>query len=172
MGDKHKMVMGPDPQGNIFVNDSAYRANRMLALASIIQAPSVSRLSGALEVNKSSGTDSSFYFDPGLGKTVFVNMSAGSSSATSTPKPGFDLTLPGMVTIRPFPGRSESTPGTQDNQTQNQSQQNTSNVSATPGSTGVTPKPAASATATPGFDVIVCLACLTIVTLVAKRKKC
>jgi hypothetical protein len=144
----------------------------MLALASAIQAPSTGRLTGALELNKSRGTDSSFYFDPVLGRTVFANVSAGSPSATAAPRPGFDLAQPGMVTIRPLPGQPEATPGPLDNQTQNQYQENTSNVTTTPGNIIDTPKPpATSATATPGFETIISLACLAIATLAVRQRK-
>jgi hypothetical protein len=174
--------MGPVPDGNIFVNDSAYRANLMLKLVSMIQAPSVSQLPGALELNKSSPGDSSFYFDTSLGKTIYVNFSAPGSTAKPTIVPGYDLSFSGAVTIRPFPGDQDaSTSGN------NQTQQETGNVTATPGSatgtpgpstgavatpgsTGDTTKPpAASATATPGFETIACLTCLAGVFLAAAK---
>ncbi len=152
-------------------------------MASVIQTPSVSHMAGALDLNKSSPGSSSFYFDHSLGKIVYVNFSGPGATAKPTIVPGFDLSFSGEVTIRPFPGEPDVTaPG------DNQTQQNTGNATATPGSTAGTPgpsgsatltpdstgnttKPSAGATVTPGFEVIICLACITIAMIMARRKK-
>ncbi|MGE5465263.1 MAG: hypothetical protein ACM3PB_00005, partial [Betaproteobacteria bacterium] len=134
------LVMGPVPQGDVFVNDSAYRAHQLQAIHSVVTPISNARYAGILLSNKSSKTGgSSFYRDPGTGSYVFFNMS-GTATATPTPKPASSIPLP-KVTVIPFPGLSGATTVPQENQSQT--------VTPQPGNETGTPTPGAGTGATP-----------------------
>jgi hypothetical protein len=163
------LVTGPAPQGDIFVNDSAYRAHRLQALPSLVTKAPSARISGVLLSNNSVKTGGmSFYRDPGTGNIVFYNLSAtATATATPTPKPSGSSFLP-KVTVMPFPGLPVATAGPQENQP----------VTATPqsGNDTGTPTPAAgagnmpTAKPAPGLTALLCLACLTLAAVAAKRR--
>lgn len=176
IGDIHKMEMGPVPQADVFVNDSAYRAHRLSGLLNMVGTSNAARYVGALvtkENNASASGWSSFALEPGTGMLVPLDLGS-AITATATPAPGQKTPAPGKATIIPFPEMQQVAPGPQGNQSQDQSQQDpgnvTGNVTATPGSTGNTPMPAASVTATPGFEAIICLTCLIIATIAVRKK--
>jgi hypothetical protein len=163
------LVMGPAPGGDVFVNDSAYRAHRLQALPSLVTLTSNARIGGVLlsdKSGKSGGT--SFYRDQGTGSIVFYNLSLiATPTPTATPKPAGSSPLP-KVTIIPFPGLSGATAGPQENQS--------ATATPTAGNDTVTPTPGAgtsttpTAKATPGLTMLLCLAGLTLAAVAAKRR--
>jgi WD40 repeat protein len=163
------LVMGPVPVGDIFVNDSAYKAHRLQALPNMATTISNVHYRGVLLSNNSVRADgSSFYRDSGTGNIVFFNMSR---IATVTPAPtakqAGSSPLP-KVTVIPFPGLSGATAVPQENQTATATPQAGNNKGTpTPGTeTGVTP----TAKATPGLTAMLCLVCLTLAAVAAKRR--
>ena len=160
--------MGPVPQADVFVNDSAYRAHRFQALPNLAITTVVTPYQGSLLSNKSErATGSSFYLEPDTGRTVFYNLSV-IATATPTPKPAGSIPLP-KVTVMSFPGLSGATAIPQENQSGMATPQAGNNtVTPTPGAkTGITP----TAKATPGLTALLCLVCLTLAVVAVKRRK-
>jgi hypothetical protein len=165
----HRMEMGPVPQNDVFVNDSAYRAHRLSALASMVGTTSAVKYVGSLVTKDNNATGSgwsSFTLEPGTGRLVLVNLS-GTAPATPTPEPSITVSRP-KVTLIPFPELSGATPGPLENQSQSATPQSGNNPGTpTPGTgTGGTP----TAKATPGLTLLLCLAGLTLAAVAAKRR--
>ncbi len=159
------LVMGPVPQTDVFVNNSAYRSHQLQALPNLATTNMIVRYEGSLLSNKSAKTDgSSFYIDPDTRMTVFYNLSV-TATATPMPKQAGTSPLP-KVTVIPFP-----LPGVNTGSQENQSQQNASNASPTPASAGASSGPTTDAKPAPGFEAAIFLTGMAIVTLAAMRKK-
>ncbi|HEY3274945.1 MAG TPA: hypothetical protein VGJ92_14330 [Methanocella sp.] len=162
------LVMGPAPQGDVFVNDSAYKAHRLQALPGLVTTIMPIHFGGVLLSNKSvRANGSSFYRNPDTGSIVYFNLSAiATVTPTPQPKPAGSSTLP-KVTVIPFPGLSGATAVPQENQSATAKPQ--------PGNSTSTPIPAAdtgatpTAKATPGLTALLCLACLTLAAIAVKR---
>ena len=171
------LVMGPVPQTDVFVNNSAYRTHQLQEMPNLAMTISNVRYEGSLLSNKSArASGSSFYLDPDTGMTVFYNLRV-TATATPMPKRAGSIPLP-KVTMIPFPLSGVNT-GTQENQSQQiatnasptpGSQPNASNASPTPGSASASPGTTTEAKPAPGLDAAICLTGLAMVAIAAGRK--
>ena len=154
------MDMGPVPQNDIFVNDSAYRAHRLGALVSLVGPSSAVKYVGSLVTKDNNATGSgwsSFTIEPVTGNLVPVDLS-GTFTATIIPGRQY-VPGPGKATLAPFPLQSGATPGPQENQSQSATPQvatpqaGNATGTPTPGTgTGATP----TTKATPGLTALLC----------------
>jgi Tol biopolymer transport system component len=166
--DSHRMEMGPMPQNDVFVNDSAYRAHQLSALPNMAGTLSAVKYLGPLVTKDNNATGSgwsSFALESGTGRLVLVNLT-GTATATPTPKPPGSSPGP-KVTLIPFPMPDVNT-GPQENQSQGATPQagNDTNTPTPGAGTNATP----TAKATPGPTALLCLAGLILIALAAKRR--